>query len=153
MYIIYTFKYWTCQQHCMLSKGNCSQAGTSALVHGVYICSVWTWHIFTDHQTSGQRPLRDFKPWKWLILWPGCSFLTSDDQGLHTGMHISEGESKEPNKNKHITSWLITYFQCTCNSPMKRDYPCSKKQGPTSMAFHSGCYDHSIICITVIRAA
>ncbi len=33
-------------------------------------------------------------------------------------------------------TWLITYFQRICSSPMKSDDPCNKKQGPMSMALH-----------------
>jgi hypothetical protein len=30
----------------------------------------------------------------------------------------------------------VTYFQQTCSSPMESQWPCSKKQGPMSLAFH-----------------
>jgi hypothetical protein len=33
-------------------------------------------------------------------------------------------------------TWLSTYFQLTCSSPMESNCPCSKKQGPMSVAFH-----------------
>ncbi len=40
---------------------------------------------------------------------------------------------------KHVfpkfLTWLTTYFQHTCNFQMKRNCPCSERQGPMSMAF------------------
>jgi hypothetical protein len=55
---------------------------------------------------------------------------------------------------KHVFSecltWLITYFQCTCNSPMESYCLCNTKQGTLNNVFALCCYDSNTLLITMI---